>query len=98
MDLHNLPEEQITVCERLLRRIKTSRNDHSKSHGDSKKRDTKDHSIDFKAFVSGKKSTNQPPFQDGVHRIWQSEQFKKKSIDDFLKDRQTNEIVFLISQ
>ena len=51
---------------------------------DPEKQDSKDRSSNFEAVVSDKYSTNQCPLQEGVHRIWQCEAFKK-----FFDDRHT---------
>ena len=82
MDLNTWIKEQAIVHERVLSSLKTSKYDPVKPNADSKNRDQKDRSSNFEAVVSDKRNTNQCPLQDGVHRIWQCEAFKKKCIDD----------------
>ena len=85
MDLNIWLQEQTIVHERLLSSLKTSNYDPAKPHAHSKKWDEKDRSSNFEAVVSDKRSSDQRPLKDGVHRIWQCETFKKKSIDDRYK-------------
>ena len=82
MDLNTWLQEQAIVHERLLSSMKTSKFYPAKPNGDSNRRDPKDRSCNFEAVVSDKRSTNQYPLQEGVHRIWQCEAFKKQSIDE----------------
>ena len=70
MDLNTWLQEQAIVHERLLSSLKTLKYDPVKPNADSKKRDRKDRSSNFKAVVSDKRNTNQCPLQDGIHRIW----------------------------
>ena len=85
MDLNTWLQEQAIVHERLLSSLKTLKYDPVKPNADSKKRDQKDRRSNFEAFVSDKRNTNQCPLQNGIHRIWQCEAFKKKSNDDRCK-------------
>ena len=85
MDLVTWLQEQAVVHERLLSFMKASRYDLGKPNGVSKRGDSKNRSDNFEAVVSDKKNTNQCPLQDGFHRIWTSDAFKMKSIDDRYK-------------
>ena len=66
-----------------------------KPNADSEKRDQKDRSSNFETVVSDKRNTNQCPLQDGVHRIWQCEAFKKKFIDGRYKTVKKKKLCFL---
>ena len=80
-NLNTRPQEQAIVHEQFLSSIKTPNFTPGEHNGESKKREPKDRSSNFKAVVGDKKSTNQCPLQDGIHRLWQYEAFKKKSPD-----------------
>ena len=80
-DLKTWLQELAVVQERLLSSMKTSKLDPGEPNGYSRERDPSDRSSNFEAVVSGKKSISQWPLQDSVHRNWQCEVFKKKSID-----------------
>ena len=82
MDLNTWLLQQANVYERLLSSMKTLKYDPSTPNGDSKRKDPKARSSNCEAVVSDKVNINQCPLQDGVHRIWQWEAFKKNSIDD----------------
>ena len=81
MDLKTWLQELAVVQERLLSSMKTSKLDPGKPNGDSKERDPRDRSSKIEVVLSGKRSINQWPLHDSVHRNWQCEVFKKKSID-----------------